>query len=324
MSTSKTAELLRFLANVYPDRKTGCWWWIGGHSHRHYADTMVSGKRQMVHRVAYEWFREKIPDRMEAHHTCGCRRCVNPLHLKLIAKSDHARITYAESSAQASRVIPDVANRPKGSLERAVISFVRRIKFGKRKDDCWIWEGPLFNGYGKANLPGHGQINAPRVAYMLFGGDIPRRHHIHHLCENPSCVNPEHLLPVPPEVHVSQFTTRSFAYQNLHKTHCRGGHAFTQENTYINRAGSRCCRTCLRLRGNQRYAAKRGGVVVPRRGKQTMCPQGHPYDEENTYWWRGIRRCRICMKAQHDKFKANNPHYMRDYKRARRRAQESS
>lgn len=31
----------------------------------------------------------------------------------------------------------------------------------------------------------------------------------------------------------------------------------------------------------------------------THCPQGHPYDEENTIWTRkGTRRCRICRRQQ--------------------------
>jgi len=31
----------------------------------------------------------------------------------------------------------------------------------------------------------------------------------------------------------------------------------------------------------------------------TRCPQGHPYDEANTYRRGRKRRCRICMRAQH-------------------------
>lgn len=28
------------------------------------------------------------------------------------------------------------------------------------------------------------------------------------------------------------------------------------------------------------------------------CPQGHPYDLVNTYFWRGFRSCRICNRAK--------------------------
>lgn len=30
---------------------------------------------------------------------------------------------------------------------------------------------------------------------------------------------------------------------------------------------------------------------------KTTCPAGHPYDEENTYRYRGGRRCKECRRA---------------------------
>lgn len=32
--------------------------------------------------------------------------------------------------------------------------------------------------------------------------------------------------------------------------------------------------------------------------RKTECPQGHPYDEQNTYVDRGRRRCRKCLAAK--------------------------
>jgi hypothetical protein len=31
--------------------------------------------------------------------------------------------------------------------------------------------------------------------------------------------------------------------------------------------------------------------------RKPRCPRGHPYDEANTYWWRGVRHCRLCREA---------------------------
>lgn len=31
--------------------------------------------------------------------------------------------------------------------------------------------------------------------------------------------------------------------------------------------------------------------------RKTHCPQGHAYDEVNTYWWQGQRGCRTCRKG---------------------------
>lgn len=43
---------------------------------------------------------------------------------------------------------------------------------------------------------------------------------------------------------------------NLNKTHCPKLHEYTPDNTYINTAGSRCCRTCRR----EQMAARRNGI----------------------------------------------------------------
>ncbi len=32
--------------------------------------------------------------------------------------------------------------------------------------------------------------------------------------------------------------------------------------------------------------------------QKTHCPQGHPYDEENTLWYRNSRRCKACDRAR--------------------------
>lgn len=32
--------------------------------------------------------------------------------------------------------------------------------------------------------------------------------------------------------------------------------------------------------------------------KRTVCPEGHPYDDENTYYTEGRRRCRACRRIQ--------------------------
>ena len=36
--------------------------------------------------------------------------------------------------------------------------------------------------------------------------------------------------------------------------------------------------------------------------KKTECPQGHPYNEENTYHYQGMRFCRTCRREQNRQY----------------------
>lgn len=64
--------------------------------------------------------------------------------------------------------------------------------------DCILWAG-------RTNVYGYGishEIRVHRLAWELFHNqEIPEGMHVHHLCEETRCINPEHLLLVTPEMH---------------------------------------------------------------------------------------------------------------------------
>lgn len=62
---------------------------------------------------------------------------------------------------------------------------------------CWLWLGGVrkTNGYGICKpllAVGHGSC-AHRVAHIAFKGPIPDGLDVLHSCDQPSCVNPDHL-----------------------------------------------------------------------------------------------------------------------------------
>ena len=76
---------------------------------------------------------------------------------------------------------------------------VRFWRFVDKKSDneCWEWIGnKMPNGYGQFSLgkKSQGSEGAHRVSWKLHNKEeIPHRWHVMHKCDNPSCVNPNHL-----------------------------------------------------------------------------------------------------------------------------------
>jgi len=108
---------------------------------------------------------------------------------------------------------------------------------------CLEWTaGGYGNGYGKFHIK---RVATPahRIAWVLENGQIPGGLLVCHKCDNPPCLNVDHLFLGTYADNLADMEAKGRgAWQG--RTHCPNGHTFTPENLLPAKKGRKLCKIC--------------------------------------------------------------------------------
>lgn len=113
---------------------------------------------------------------------------------------------------------------------------------------CWLWLAAKdVDGYGS-----FGDGRAHRFSFSLAAGRAPKML-VCHKCDNPPCVNPDHLFEGTPKDNTLDMVRKGRYHSPMAtKTHCPKGHEYAGRNLIVERyrlitgktATRRHCRAC--------------------------------------------------------------------------------
>ena len=138
------------------------------------------------------------------------------------------------------------------TIEQKLITKINKV------NDCWEWIASSDkDGYGYLRI-NKKKPKAHRLAYEIWVGPIPKdKPHVLHHCDNPPCINPEHLYTGTNADNVADRVkkNRTSRYWST-RTHCKQGHEYNEINTRFYN-GERVCRPCENHRQKHAKALSR-------------------------------------------------------------------
>jgi len=137
-----------------------------------------------------------------------------------------------------------------------------------KTDSCWSWNGSHNpDGYPTFWLAYLNRCpQASRIMYSLMIGDVPEGNQeaIDHKCNNPGCVNPDHLQRITQQANVLR--SKGVCAKNAAKALCHRGHPLTpfSKSTHADKPW-RSCKVCAKERTAERRRLYRDQINARRR-----------------------------------------------------------
>lgn len=120
---------------------------------------------------------------------------------------------------------------------------------------CHRWLGADTGKYGRVWYNGRDRGAHRVILEWKLGRDLGVGEFAMHTCDNPICVNPEHLNPGTAYDNAMDMVSKGRNH-NQKKTHCKYGHPFTQERAR-GVATERVCLVCKTRRSTETKRRKR-------------------------------------------------------------------
>lgn len=111
---------------------------------------------------------------------------------------------------------------------------------------------PQFDGYVMARFGGP-KVYAHKYMWESKYGAVPDGLQLDHICNNRSCIEPDHCAPVTPSENIKR-------QERCISLTCKNGHVWTDDNTRYYTSGGRTrrqCISCSRIRSKEWHTTRK-------------------------------------------------------------------